>query len=104
MTLLTRASVLGSTRSPPLITRDTVVVPTPARAATSLRVGRLFLLLISRTTKLCHPSRREFLQCHFTTGSSIPGWPRYPFKNSAQGRDRNQSIQTQEDTGPPEFI
>src|SRR5580700_10368757 len=35
----TLASVLGLTRLPPLMTRETVVVPTPARRATSVRVG-----------------------------------------------------------------
>src|SRR6266567_351281 len=45
MTRRTRASVLGLTRSPPLMTRETVVLPTPACRATSLRVGSLLFFI-----------------------------------------------------------
>ena len=41
MTRRTRARVSGLTLCPPLMTRDTVVVPTPALFATSLSVGCL---------------------------------------------------------------
>src|SRR5215469_6764214 len=45
MTRRTRASVFGLTRSPPLMTRETVVLPTPACRATSLRVGSLLFFI-----------------------------------------------------------
>src|SRR5579863_591813 len=52
MTRRTRASVFGLTRTPPLITRETVVLPTPACFATSLRVGSLPFFIGMRGRKL----------------------------------------------------
>jgi hypothetical protein len=62
----TRARVRGDTLASSLITRETVLVPTPARAATSRMVGRTFVVDLEGGFDIDVPSPSHSLSiCEF---------------------------------------